>query len=329
MTTTWSREEPGQARGALRDLRHARGPLRRAVPRPAVDVRHHLNPSPLGDPGDGHRPPAHPARRLQRPADLEPPEPGRHRHPGSARHLGLGVSTHRHHDADRGRPGPAVLQRLRRRALLHAAMVSQGICTKAAGAGQGGSGDLAQRPLRLAPGGSGPAGERSPPAPWPPAGDRLTVNVDPGAGELRVEVLDRRRCSRSRLHPGEASPVTADTLGATVRWGSRDTLPDIPAPAARSGCGSSSPAATCTRTRSTSPRSDRSQRGRGCRCCPGQERPARPGPQRGELGRQVAAQRRHQAPNRVPALDVTTYLCTFLLCRCGDAVGRPRWEDDA
>jgi len=60
-----------------------------------------------------------------------------------------------------------------------------------------------------------------------PKGNQLVVNVSPGAGELRVEVLDAGGVPVPGYTRADAEPVSADTLGQTVRWGGQTTLPDI------------------------------------------------------------------------------------------------------
>jgi hypothetical protein len=61
-----------------------------------------------------------------------------------------------------------------------------------------------------------------------PAGSRLTVNVAPGSGSLRVEVLGADGSPLPGYAAGDATPVTADTLGTPVSWGPRTTLPAGP-----------------------------------------------------------------------------------------------------
>ncbi len=61
-----------------------------------------------------------------------------------------------------------------------------------------------------------------------PAGTLLTVNVAPGSGSLRTEVLDADGTPVPGYTAADATPITADTLGATVSWGSKNTLPAGP-----------------------------------------------------------------------------------------------------
>jgi hypothetical protein len=58
-----------------------------------------------------------------------------------------------------------------------------------------------------------------------PVGSQLVVNVNPGAGQLRVEVLDADGVPVPGYTVNDAEPVSADTLGQTVRWGSQTALP--------------------------------------------------------------------------------------------------------
>ncbi|MDN3357507.1 carbohydrate binding domain-containing protein [Actinomadura sp. DC4] len=61
-----------------------------------------------------------------------------------------------------------------------------------------------------------------------PAGTGLTVNVAPGSGSLKVEVLDAGGNPVPGYTADDATPVTSDTLGTAVRWGTRTTLPAGP-----------------------------------------------------------------------------------------------------
>lgn len=58
-----------------------------------------------------------------------------------------------------------------------------------------------------------------------PVGNQLVVNVNPGAGQLRVEVLDADGVPVPGYTVNDAEPISADTLGQTARWGSATTLP--------------------------------------------------------------------------------------------------------
>ncbi|RZU53228.1 hypothetical protein EV385_5128 [Krasilnikovia cinnamomea] len=109
-----------------------------------------------------------------------------------------------------------------------AAKVAQGICTVPQGkariglitwprdrfvsfrAGRGG-GTLTTRPLA-------------------PTGSRLVVNVAPGEGELRAEVLTADGDPVPGYTLDDAEPVTADTLRTAVRWRAGDHLPDTGRP---------------------------------------------------------------------------------------------------
>ncbi|MGH3377537.1 MAG: hypothetical protein ACRDP6_22630 [Actinoallomurus sp.] len=61
-----------------------------------------------------------------------------------------------------------------------------------------------------------------------PSGSTLSVNVAPGSGSLSVEVLDAAGDPVPGYAAADATPITADTLGAAVRWGTRTTLPAGP-----------------------------------------------------------------------------------------------------
>jgi hypothetical protein len=61
-----------------------------------------------------------------------------------------------------------------------------------------------------------------------PSGTRLTVNAAPGSGALRVEVLDADGNPVPGYTAADATPITTDTLGTTVSWGSKTTLPTGP-----------------------------------------------------------------------------------------------------
>jgi len=61
-----------------------------------------------------------------------------------------------------------------------------------------------------------------------PSGSTLSVNVAPGSGSPRVEVLDAAGDPVPGYAAADATPITADTLGAAVRWGTRTALPAGP-----------------------------------------------------------------------------------------------------
>lgn len=50
----------------------------------------------------------------------------------------------------------------------------------------------------------------------------------PGAGSLKVEVLDANGNPVPGYTAADATPITSDTLGTAVSWGSKTTLPAGP-----------------------------------------------------------------------------------------------------
>jgi hypothetical protein len=56
-------------------------------------------------------------------------------------------------------------------------------------------------------------------------GDQLRVNVATGAGNLKVEVLDANGNPVPGYTLADATAIQGDTLGQTVTWGTRNTLP--------------------------------------------------------------------------------------------------------
>ncbi|MET0134350.1 MAG: carbohydrate binding domain-containing protein [Kibdelosporangium sp.] len=63
-----------------------------------------------------------------------------------------------------------------------------------------------------------------------PTGNRVTVNAAPGAGRLRVEVLDAGGVPVPGYTAADASVIMGDTLGTTVSWGAKTTLPSAGGP---------------------------------------------------------------------------------------------------
>ncbi|MBP2327794.1 hypothetical protein JOF56_008179 [Kibdelosporangium banguiense] len=58
-----------------------------------------------------------------------------------------------------------------------------------------------------------------------PTGKQVTVNANPGSGELRVELLDANGVPVPGYQAADATPITGDTLGTTARWATTTTLP--------------------------------------------------------------------------------------------------------
>ncbi|OLF19344.1 hypothetical protein BU204_02580 [Actinophytocola xanthii] len=64
-----------------------------------------------------------------------------------------------------------------------------------------------------------------------PTGTTVTVNANLGtSGELRVALLDAAGNPVQGYSAADAAPVTGDTLGTAVRWGSRTTIPTTGGP---------------------------------------------------------------------------------------------------
>ncbi|MET0235061.1 MAG: hypothetical protein ABW224_10520 [Kibdelosporangium sp.] len=63
-----------------------------------------------------------------------------------------------------------------------------------------------------------------------PTGNRVTVNANPGSGELRVELLDADGVPVPGYKAENATPITGDTLNATATWGTTTALPSTGGP---------------------------------------------------------------------------------------------------
>jgi hypothetical protein len=66
--------------------------------------------------------------------------------------------------------------------------------------------------------------------PLAPTGTKVTVNADPGSGQLRVALLDAAGVPVPGYTAGDANPISGDTLGTVASWGTKNTLPTTGGP---------------------------------------------------------------------------------------------------